>query len=146
MDPSFAFTLLNAVVMPWWATWLIAPRSAWARGLASHAAIFLLLSLAYALLIGAALATGGLGGGFDFDGLRAGLSTPVGFLAGWTHYLVFDLFVGAWILRESARIDVEPRPYLIFALMLGPIGLGTFLVRRSFRLRSLGGLGEISRA
>jgi hypothetical protein len=141
VTPEVAFNALNTLVMPWWGLWLLAPRSRLARRAASHGAVFAALSLAYALLLGAALAAGP-GGSFDFDGLRAGLSTPLGFLAGWTHYLVFDLFVGAWILREAGRLDVEPRPFLLFALLAGPIGLGAFLLRRAWRLRSFGGLGE----
>ena len=94
----------------------------------------------------AAVVSGGEGGalssGFDFDGLRAALSTPLGFLAGWTHYLAFDLFAGAWIVRESARLSVEPRPYLFFTLMTGPIGLAGFLLRRWWCLRSWSQLGE----
>jgi hypothetical protein len=136
-----AFTALNSLVLPWWALWLAAPRSRLALRAASHGAVFTALSFCYALLLAAAVAGGGFGG-FDFEGVRAGLSTPLGFLAGWTHYLVFDLFVGAWILRESRRLEVEPRPFLLFALLAGPIGLGAFLLRRFFRLRSFGGLGE----
>ncbi len=143
MTAELAFQILNAIVMPWWALWLVAPRSAWALRAASHAAIFLALCAAYAVLIGAAIAGGGLDGGFAFDAVRTALSTPVGFLAGWTHYLAFDLFVGAWIVRDSRRIDVEPRPYLVFALLLGPVGLGAFLVRRAVRVRGLGQIGEV---
>jgi hypothetical protein len=136
-----AFRLLNTLVLPWWGLWLFAPRSRLAQRAASHGAVFALLCAAYALLFAAAIASGGLGG-FDFDGLRAGLATPLGFLAGWTHYLVFDLFVGAWIVREASRLEVEPRPFLLFALLAGPVGLGAFLVRRAWRLRSFGGLGR----
>jgi hypothetical protein len=99
------------------------------------------LAAVYTALLGATFASSEVAG-FDFESMRAGLSQPVGFLAGWTHYLCFDLFVGAWILRESHRLDVEPRAYLCFALMAGPIGLGAFLVRRSVRLRSIGQIGE----
>jgi hypothetical protein len=141
VSPELAFTLLNASVLPWWGTWLVAPRSRLAARAASHAAIFLLLCGLYAALIAAAIASGGLSG-LDFASLRAGLATPLGFLAGWTHYLAFDLFIGAWILRESRRLDVEVRPYLVFALMLGPIGLGAFLLRRAVRLRSFSQIGD----
>jgi len=141
VSAELAFQLLNAVVLPWWAVWLVAPRSRWAARLAGHGAIFIALGLVYTGLLGAALSTGG-GQGFDFDGLRAALSSPVGFLAGWTHYLAFDLFVGAWILREAGRLDLEPRPYFFFTLMAGPLGLMSFLVRRSLRLRSAGQLGR----
>ena len=129
MPPATAFEWLNLVVLPWWALFLAAPRSTLALRAASHGGIFLGLASTYAVLLVAALATGPEGG-FDYEGIRAALHWPVGFLAGWTHYLVFDLFVGAWIVRESRRLDVGPRVFLFFTLMAGPIGLGSFLVRR----------------
>ena len=141
MSAEAAFGLLNLVVLPWWAVFLVAPRSKLARRAASHGAIFVALAAAYTVLLAAAIATGP-GGGLGFEGLRTALSAPVGFLAGWTHYLCFDLFTGAWIVRESQRIDVEPRPFLFFTLMAGPIGLGAFLLRRGWKLRTLGQLGE----
>jgi hypothetical protein len=141
LDAERAFTLLNLVVLPWWAVWLVAPRSRWASRAAAHGAVFVALAAVYTALLVATFASGGVGG-FGFESMRAGLATPVGFLAGWTHYLCFDLFVGAWILRESGRLDVEPRPYLFFALMAGPLGLGAFLVRRAARLRDMGQIGE----
>jgi hypothetical protein len=142
VSPELVYALLNLSVLPWWIVWLAAPRSSLAARSASHAGIFVVLCAAYALLISAAMAGGGLSGGFGFDAMRAALGSELGFLAGWTHYLVGDLFVGAWILRESARLDLEPRPYLVFALLLCPVGLGAFLVRRALHLRSLGRVGE----
>jgi ABA DEFICIENT 4-like len=141
MDAASAFSLLNAAVLPWWALWLAAPRSRWGRRAASHAAVFAGLSAVYAGLLVAALASGGLAG-FDYPALRAGLATPAGFLAGWTHTLAFDLFVGAWMVREANRLDVGVRPFLLFTLLAGPIGLGGFLARRAWRLRAWGRLGD----
>ena len=142
MSAARIFQLLNLVVLPWWVVFLTAPRSRIARRAASHSAIFLGLSLLYAALLASAVAAGGGKGGFDFDGLRTALGTPRGFLAGWTHYLAFDLFIGAWIVRESGRLGVEPRFYLLLTLVAGPVGLGSFLIRRWLRLRTLGQLGE----
>jgi hypothetical protein len=136
-----AFQLLNLAVLPVWATWIAAPRSRLAARLARNGVVLLLLCLLYAGLLAGAL--GGVAGGFDFAGLRAGLSTPVGFLAGWTHWLVFDLFVGGWIVRESQRIAIEPRLFLVLTLLAGPFGLGSFLLRRAARLRTLGQIGEV---
>jgi hypothetical protein len=139
VSPELAFTLLNLAVLPWWGLWLVAPRSERARSAASHSGIFLGLAAVYALLLAAAL--GGDLPGIGYAALRAALASPTGFLAGWTHYLAFDLFVGAWILRESQRIALEPRPYLLLALLVGPLGLGAFLLRRGLRLRGFGQLG-----
>jgi len=142
MSAARVFQLLNLVVLPWWALFLVAPRSRLAGRAASHSAIFLGLCLLYAALLAGAIAARGGEGGLDFDGLRFALGTPRGFLAGWAHYLALDLFVGAWIVRESGRLEVEPRPFLFFTLVAGPIGLGGFLFRRWLRLRTLGQLGE----
>jgi hypothetical protein len=137
-----AFQLLNLVVLPWWGIWLVAPRSRLAALAASHGAVFVALAAVYTALFVVIVAGGG-GGGFGFDAMRARFAQADLFLAGWTHYLCFDLFVGAWILRESRRIAVEPRPFLFFTLMTGPIGLGSFLLRRWWKLRSLGQIGEV---
>jgi hypothetical protein len=138
---ELAFRLINVVVLPWWAVFLVAPRSRLARRAASHGAIFVALCALYGVLLIAALATGS-GSDVGYQGMREALSSPLGFLAGWSHYLVFDLFIGAWILRESRRICVGPRPYLFFTWMVGPLGLGSFLIRRWLRLRRLGQIGE----
>jgi len=141
VNPELAFTVLNTLALPWWALWLVAPRSALAQRAASHAAIFIALGLVYTVLLVTAMSGAPLSG-FDFEGVRAGLTTPVGFLAGWTHYIAFDLFVGAWIVRESRRLAVEPRVYLFFTLMAGPLGLMSFLVRRAFTSDGLAGIGR----
>jgi hypothetical protein len=61
-------------------------------------------------------------------------------LAGWLHYLTFDLFVGAWEVREAQRISL-PRWAVLSCLALtflfGPIGLLLFLAVRAVRLRGL---------
>lgn len=149
MEPeALVFQLLNVSVLPWWALWLVAPRTAPASVFASHAGVFIALAVLYAALLGAAIVSGELQAlqGLDAASVRAGLSSPLGFLAGWTHFLAFDLFCGAWIVREARRLALEPRPYLVFTLLAGPIGLGGFLVRRALHLRSLGRLGEVDLA
>ncbi len=47
-------------------------------------------------------------------------------LAGWVHYLAFDLFIGAWEVRDATERGV-PRllvaPCLVLTFLFGPIGL-----------------------
>ena len=54
-------------------------------------------------------------------------------LAGWVHYLAFDLFIGAWETRDALARRV-PRlllaPCLVMTFMLGPIGLLCYHVVR----------------
>ena len=67
------------------------------------------------------------GAGFDtLAGVRLLLSTPEALLAGWVHYLAFDLFIGAWQAEDApaarkpdgSRID----PGACFALIVPATG------------------------
>jgi hypothetical protein len=133
---------LNLAVLPWWALWIALPRSRWALSLASHGLVFTALAVVYLVFLVCVAVAGGLSGGLDFEGVRGAISTAPGLLAGWTHFLALDLFAGAWILRESRRLDLEPRFFLLLTLLAGPLGLGAFLLRRWLRLRSFGQLGD----
>jgi hypothetical protein len=62
---------------------------------------------------------------------------PALLLAGWVHYLAFDLFVGAWELRDAQQRGVPHAaviPCLVVTFMLGPIGLLAY-----FGLRAVAG-------
>jgi hypothetical protein len=74
------------------------------------------------------------GGGFgSIAQVRAlFLSDPV-LVAGWIHYLAFDLFVGLWIAREADAVGLSrvlQAPILGLTFLFGPIGLLVFLVTR----------------
>ena len=51
---------------------------------------------------------------------------PWALLAGWVHYLCFDMAVGIWLVRDAQRRGV-PRtallPCLGLTFLLGPLGL-----------------------
>jgi hypothetical protein len=55
-------------------------------------------------------------------------------LAGWLHYLAFDLFVGAWITRtaQAARIPhLLILPCLVLTFLFGPAGFLAFTALRA---------------
>jgi hypothetical protein len=61
------------------------------------------------------------------------LSQPHAALAGWIHYLAFDLFVGAWESRDAQRLGISPilvAPCLFLTLMAGPVGLLLYAILR----------------
>ena len=73
-------------------------------------------------------------GGFDsLAHVQALFTAPWAALAGWVHYLAFDLFVGAWITAEVLRLSL-PRFVLVAVLPLtflfGPIGLVAFFAAK----------------
>ena len=75
------------------------------------------------------------GGGFDsIAEVRALFLSDGGLLAGWLHYLAFDLFVGIWIAREADRLGMGrllQAPTLLATFMFGPVGLLMYFASRA---------------
>lgn len=137
MSFDLLFTLINVSVLPAWVLLIFVPR--WkGTEIVAHSILFpMLLGCFYLACLMAALAFSEVADGADMTtiaGVTALFSHPVGVLTGWTHYLVFDLFVGAWIGRDAQRRGVSHVlvvPSLILTLMFGPVGLLLYLVGRA---------------
>ena len=74
----------------------------------------------------------------SLDGVIGLLRTREAALAGWVHYLAFDLFTGAWEAETAPKARV-PHGVLLVCLSLtflaGPVGLLAFLVAKAVRQR-----------
>ena len=135
MTPSLLFPILNAAVLPAWLLLVFAPR--WRR----TQMIALATSAALAIVYAVVLFSTDEGGG-DLTTLAAvkeAFSHEGILLAAWTHYLVFDLFVGAWQVRDAQSREVRHLfvvPCLFLTLMLGPVGFVSYLALRRFAGRA----------
>lgn len=137
MTPHDLFPIPNsAAALCWLMLMLAPPGSAWPRRIALGAAV--LLAMTYAALIGAFVSQG-QGDFQSLAGVQRLFQHPGLLLAGWVHYLVFDLLVGLWERAEAARIGLSRwllLPCLFLTFMFGPIGWLAFLAVRQFRLRA----------
>lgn len=91
------------------------------------------LSLLYAGLAMAHFFTVEGGGYNSLEEVAALLGKKDMLLAGWVHYLAFDLFIGGWIAVEADKIGLNrviQAPILLATFMFGPIGFALFLVMR----------------
>jgi hypothetical protein len=133
------FFAINFAVAPVWLLMVVAPRwrvtervvrGAWAP--LAVAVIYLAMVLTH---MGATD-----GHFFSLDGVSR-LFTHRGIvLAGWAHYLCFDLMVGSWMFRNAPRSGVPHWllvPCLIATLMYGPIGLLLYFAARTWKKREL---------
>lgn len=132
-----AFTRAGQLAMLGWFALILLPR--W-RGISAALAgciIPALLSLGYAVLI--AVHWHDAKGGFSsLDSVAALFASKPLLLAGWVHYLAFDLFLGNWMLRRS-QAEAIPHwlmlPVLLATFLFGPLGYLTYLlIEACFRL------------
>ncbi|NML64975.1 DUF4281 domain-containing protein [Hymenobacter sp. RP-2-7] len=128
LTPDFLFTLANPLALLGWALLVLAPRWRGTRWLVLGGALPLALAGAYGLLIGTHYlgAHGGEGGFGSLAQVAALFRDPWALLAGWVHYLCFDLFTGAWEARDAQRRGVPHLllvPCLLLTFLFGPLGL-----------------------
>ncbi len=133
------FTATNTLALAGWILLALFPRRRWAHWHVSGVAIPVALAIAYAALL-AWHAPGAEGGFSTLAGVRALFATDGVLLAGWLHYLAFDLFLGAWMCRR-ATAEALPLwrlyPALPLTFLAGPAGLLLFLALRALPARRI---------
>src|SRR5437868_9193514 len=138
MRPEAVCCASGRLAMAGWVLLLFAPRWRWSQRMAS-AVIPLTLASVYLILIVLYFAKSP--GGFGSLAQVAQLfQNPWLLVAGWMHYLAFDLFLGAWQVREAQRLGISHFlviPCLLLTFLFGPIGLLVFWTIRSAKGRRL---------
>ncbi len=133
MNFEIAFSVAGIVAMTGWGVLLVSPLipkwSDWIAGIILPVA----LSLGYAML--AIFPSPDSGGGFGTlaDVMKL-FSYEQAALAGWVHFLAFDLFVGAWACRTARSEGVcfwLVAPCLPLIFLFGPVGLVVFQAIRA---------------
>ena len=139
IDPQRLFLLANGLAMLSWLALALSPHGArWTPRVRQLAGRFvpLLLAAAYVVLF---LAHGMGDGGFDsLAAVQRLFAVPELLLAGWLHYLAFDLFVGAWIADRAGVLGLPHGlvlPLLLLTFMFGPAGLLAFALVQALRSR-----------
>jgi hypothetical protein len=138
-DPDLVFRVANGMALLCWLSLIASPPSAvWTPRVwfVCGRVVPVILSAGYLLLF--AMFWRGEGGFGSPAEVRALFDVPGVLVAGWLHYLAFDLFVGVWIASRSHQIGLPHLavvPLLLLTFMLGPVGLLTFVIIRSLRRR-----------
>jgi hypothetical protein len=135
VQPDTVFDICNILAMAGWLALLASPFLLKLADRIAALAIPVLLAVAYAGLVLAFWS--GAEGGFDtLPNVMRLFTQPEIVLAGWIHYLAFDLFVGAWEVR-TARAERIPFlavvPCLALTFLFGPAGYLAFTALRAAR-------------
>lgn len=133
MSASQVFSLANTTALVTWLVLIAFQRRAWARNVVVPAVVAV-FAATYAAIIATrwASSNGGFG---SLDAVAQLFSDPWLLLAGWVHYLAFDLLVGRWTAADASSNGVSPwlaAPCMVLTFMFGPAGWLAYLaVRRT---------------
>ena len=134
MTAEKIFSIANTFALLSWLVLLVAPRWTVTRKIILSGAVPLLLSAAYLVLI--VLFFGRAEGGFDsLPNVMKLFTNEWATLAGWIHYLAFDLLVGTWEVKDSQEKGISHWfviPCLVLTFLFGPIGFLLYSILRFF--------------
>ena len=135
MNLELLFSLAGLLSMVGWLFLLASPFiPRWSDKIAGFI-IPLILSIGYVTLI-VFFPSGGEGGFASLAEVVELFSQQNAVLAGWVHFLAFDLLVGAWICRTARRDGVKfwlVIPCLPLTFLFGPAGFLAFSLVRNWR-------------
>lgn len=127
------FQMAGTAAMAGWVALLVLPR--WPVLIATlRYGVIGGLSVAYAVLIMLFFFRVDGGGFNSIAEVRALFLSDGGLLAGWIHYLAFDLFVGIWIALQADKVGMNrllQAPILAATFMFGPVGLLMYLASKA---------------
>lgn len=133
MDPRFAFSTGNVIAMLGWLgllTSLFVPGAREGVRRATRLLIPALFGGAYVVLIAQGWSKAADGGFGSIAQVRSLFAVDAALVAGWLHYLAFDLFVGSWIVEDGLTRRINRFaliPCLGLTFLFGPAGLLLFL-------------------
>jgi len=135
MDVDVVFSIASSVALISWIMLFVFYDKSWIYPvLLSGVVVFLGILYLYYMSVGF---TGGAEGGFgSLKDVRLLFASDQALLAGWIHYLAFDLFVGMWMSQDAFRLKINRwilLPCLFFTFMMGPVGLLLYLTVRAIR-------------
>jgi hypothetical protein len=139
LDPDLVFRLANTAALLGWVALVLSPaRVRWAGAVRRVTGLGLPVALSLLYIAMLAVHWRGQGGFGSLAEVRALFEVPGALVAGWVHYLAFDLFVGTWIARQAATAGIGHGwvlPCLALTFLFGPSGLLAYAAIAAFHRR-----------
>lgn len=139
MEPSVLFKIANSIALVGWIVMAVLHYRPLTYKIVFNG-IVLLLCLLYASVIMWSFSEPKNGGSFSsLEGVMTLFTNPKMVLAGWMHYLAFDMMVGLFIVKNSYENQISRwlvAPCLFFNFMFGPVGLLLYYILLSVKKRN----------
>lgn len=132
MTAELIFSIANVLSVLCWILLAVLPNRRWVTDVVTGKAAPGLFAAAYIAIV-IAVFPRAEGSFSTLTGVMELFANPWLLLAGWLHYLAFDLLIGTWEARDSIERAV-PRWLLVsclfLTLMFGPMGWTIYMVVR----------------
>ena len=138
MTANHVFSIVNPIALLSWLLLIVLPRRRWVIDVVAGFAVPVLFAIVYTAIILTNF-FGSAGGFSSLPDVALLFSNPWLLLAGWTHYLAFDLLVGTWEVRDAGERGVSHLllvPCLVLTFLLGPAGWLLYQVLRTWSVRA----------
>ncbi len=123
MSATHLFQITNTLILPAWLLLLFAPNHKITHRLVRSGFYSLIYSILYMGFIIIHFLNPNVGGFDSLQNVRLLFSSDWALLAGWIHYLAFDLFIGSHLVIKVEDNFILRFCLLFFTFMFGPIGL-----------------------
>lgn len=132
MSPNQIFSIANVIALAGWVLLIALPGKRWAGQLLPGVAIPAVLAVLYSGIVAVHFLPSD-GGFSSLPDVARLFTNPWLLLAGWVHYLAFDLLVGSWETRDARERGIAHLlvvPCLILTFLFGPAGWLLYLAVR----------------
>jgi hypothetical protein len=130
MSPELLFSITNGLAVLAWLLLAAMPGRRWVTDIVTGKAVPMLFAVLYVVIVATTIA--GAEGSFStLTGVATLFTNPWLLVAGWLHYLAFDLLIGTWEARDACERGIPQLllvPCLFATLMFGPAGWLLYMV------------------
>lgn len=138
MAPSQIFQWANIFILPGWLLLIFAPRWKWTERIITGI-IITILAIAYLFFIIKSFKPDDIKAFSSLPGVMHLFTNETMVMAGWLHYLAFDLMTGFFEIKNARKLHINHRliiPCLLLTFMFGPLGLLLYFIIRFIKTKN----------
>ncbi len=137
MSPDAIFTFGNSFVLIGWLLLIVVPKWKHTQTIVIMCVVSV-LAVCYTFLILKDIQNFNADSFSTLANVKALFESDGAVAAGWLHYLTFDLFIGAYIVKKSIGLGLSRWVYTLilpFSFIFAPIGLLIFLIVKTVKTK-----------
>lgn len=132
MTPHQIFSIANSAALVCWLLLIVLPAKGWVNRTLAGLVLPAAFAFVYAIIMAVHFSASD-GGYSSLSDVALLFRNPWLLLAGWIHYLAFDLLVGSWEARDARRRSINHVlvvPCLLLTFLFGPLGWLVYMAIR----------------